>query len=69
MKNAQLKVVPMPEMSEEERFYRKREKQFLTACRAIRQGIRMTGYKGDAVMDLLQGVMGMYAFAFGGIQK
>ena len=61
--NTALKVVEMPEVSRKEQKYREREAQFLRACNEIERGMELTGYKGDVIFDLLQGLQGMYVYS------
>lgn len=58
-----LKVIEMPEVSPREKKYREREEQFLRACNEIERGMALTGYKGDVIFDLLQGLQGMYVYS------
>ena len=61
--NTALKVVEMPEVSRTEQKYREHEEQFLRACNEIERGMALTGYKGDVIFDLLQGLQGMYVYS------
>lgn len=63
MENTALKVIPMPETSRKDAKYREREVQFLRACDEIERGMALTGYKGDVIFDLLQGLQGMYVYS------
>lgn len=63
MTNKALKIVPMPEQTRRDVQFRKREEQFLRACDEIERGMALTGYKGDVVFDLLQGLQGMYVYS------
>ncbi len=63
MSNNTLKIVPMPEQEGRRAEYARREEQFLRACDEIERGMQLTGYKGDVIFDLLQGLQGMYVFS------
>lgn len=63
MENTALKIVSMPEQTQREAKYREREQQFVNACDEIERGMALTGYKGDVIFDLLQGLQGMYVYS------